>query len=436
MAVPAQFGTGKLLSVLGVTFGLAVGVGNTIGAGILRSPGTIASNLPEFLPFLSVWLIGGLYALLGANAISELATMVPRAGGQYAFVRRGLGDYAGFVVGWSDWVSTCGTTAALAIVIGEYTVGLVPELRSYHLVALVAIGALTVVQWIGIRTASATQNVTSLIKAVVLLAFVAACFFMGSRNPFTADVTADREGFLLVAFIVSLQAVIYTYDGWTAPIYFSEEFKDPGRQLPRAIFGGLFAVIVIYLLIILAFATVVPLPTLAGKDLAIAAVSERLFGMHADTVVRLVMVLALLSALTASLMMAPRVVFAMSRDGLFWRGATEVNQGGTPDVALLVSSVLGGLFIISGSFENVIAKLAFFFVANYTLSFITLFVLRRREPETARPYRAWGHPFTTGLALVASIIFLIGVIATDTVNSLWAIGLLFLSYPAYRLTRR
>lgn len=436
MSVPAQFGTGKLLTVLGVTFGLAVGVGNTIGAGILRSPGTIAAQLPEFLPFLSVWLIGGAYALLGANAIAELATMVPRSGGQYVFVRRGLGDYAGFVVGWSDWVSTCGTTAALAIVIGEYTVGLVPELRSYHFVALLAVGALTVVQWVGIRWASATQTVTSLIKAIVLLAFVGACFLFGSRNPFAADVTADREGFLLVAFIVSLQAVIYTYDGWTAPIYFSEEFKDPGRQIPRAIFGSLFVVIAIYLLVILAFATVVPLPTLAGKDLAVASVSQHLFGIYGDTVVRVLMVLALISALAASLLMAPRVVFAMSRDGLFWRGASEVNKGGTPDVALLVSSILGGAFIISGSFENVIAKLAFFFVANYTLSFVTLFVLRRREPDAPRPYRAWGHPFTTGLALLASVVFLLGAVATDTVNSLYAIGLLFLSYPAYRLTRR
>ena len=436
MSVPAQLGTRKLLTVLGVTFGLAVAVGNTVGAGILRSPGTIASHLPEFWLFLSVWLIGGAYAFLGVNALSELGTMVPRSGGQYVFVRRGLGDYAGFVVGWSDWLSTCGTTAVLAMVIGEYMVGLVPELRSFHFVALVMVAALTVVQWIGTRWASRAQKATTLIKGIVLILFIAACFLLGSRNPADAIVIADRDGALLLAYVLSLQAVIYTYDGWTAPIYFSEEFRDPGRQIPRAMFGGLAAVTALYLLIVIAFAVVVPVPTLAGKNLAIAAVSQQMFGFHGDTVVRAVMVLSLISALMANLLMAPRVVFAMSSDGLFWRGAREVNKGGTPDVALLISSVIGAAFIITGTFEDVIAKLAFFFVANYTLSFFTLFVLRKREPDTPRPYRAWGHPWTTGIALVSSVLFLLGAVVMDTQNSLWAVGLLFLSYPAYLLTKK
>ena len=122
MSDPAQLGTRKLLTVLGVVFGLAVLVGNTIAAGILRTPGTIANHLQDFWPFIGVWLIGGVYALLGANALSELGTMIPRSGGQYVFVRRGIGEYPGFIVGWSDWMSTCGTTAAVALVVGEYSV--------------------------------------------------------------------------------------------------------------------------------------------------------------------------------------------------------------------------------------------------------------------------------------------------------------------------
>ncbi len=435
MSDPAQSGTRKLLTVLGITFALAVGVGNTIGAGILRTPGTIATYLPDFWPFMAVWVIGGAYALLGANALSELATMVPRSGGQYVFVRRGLGDYAGFVVGWSDWISTCGTTAAVAIVVGEYTVGLFPELRTHQVVALGVVAIFTVIQWFGVKWGGAAQTITSLIKAIVLLLFIGACFALGSRNPTEAIFHADREISLIAAMIIALQAVIYTYDGWTAPIYFSEEIKRPEKNLPRAMFGGLAMVIVIYLLLNVAFATVVPLPTLAGQNLAAATVAQHLFGIHGDMIMRLVMVLALLSAVNSNVLMAPRVVFAMSRDRLFWRGANEVNAGGTPDVALLISSILAGAFIVTGTFENVIAKLAFFFVANYTLSFVSLFVLRRREPETPRPYRAWGHPLTTGLALLASLVFLAAAVAGDTANSLWAIVMLVFSFPAYRMIR-
>src|SRR5688500_1265102 len=168
----AAVSRGHLLAVLGVGFGLAVTIGNAVGAGILRTPGVIATHLQTFWPFMAVWVIGAIYALLGANALSELGTMVPRSGGQYVFVRHGLGNYAGFVVGWSDWMSTCGTTAAVAIVVGEYTVGLFPQARTQHVIALMVVALFTVVQWIGVRGGAAVQNVTSLVKALALVAFI------------------------------------------------------------------------------------------------------------------------------------------------------------------------------------------------------------------------------------------------------------------------
>ncbi len=134
-------------------------------------------------------------------------------------------------------------------------------------------------------------------------------------------------------------------------------------------------------------------------------------------------------------MMAPRVLFAMSRDRLFWHGAAEVNRGGTPDVALLFSSALAAAFIVSGTFEQVIAVLAFFFVANYTLSFVSLFALRHREPDAPRPFRARGHPWTTALALLASVAFLAGAIVSDTRMSVYALVVLALSFPAYLMMR-
>jgi APA family basic amino acid/polyamine antiporter len=426
----------SLLTVLGLTFGLAVIIGNTIGAGIFRTPGEIAAELPTFWLFLSVWIIGAMYALLGANALAELGTLLPRSGGQYVFVRHALGDYAGFIVGWSDWISTCGTTAAVAIVIGEYAIHLVPHLRAVEVVALTVIAILTLVQWMGIRWGGWAQDVTSALKALAFLFLIAACFYLGNRNPAAAAMETEREGSLLLAYILALQAVIYTYDGWSAVIYFSEEVKQPSRNIPRAMFGGVFAVMTIYLLLNIAFLRVVPLPTLAGQKLAAAVVAQHLFGMYGDTVLRSLTIVAMISAVNSNVLMAPRVLFAMSRDGLFWRGASEVNKGGTPDIALLLSSLTAVAFIVSGRFEQVIAVLSFFFVANYTLSFASLFALRRRDPHAPRPFRAIGHPWTTGLALIASVAFLLGAAISDTRNSVYALVVLAISFPVYLLIKR
>jgi APA family basic amino acid/polyamine antiporter len=200
--------------------------------------------------------------------------------------------------------------------------------------------------------------------------------------------------------------------------------------------SGVLTIAGIYLLINLAFLAVVSLPTIAGSNLAAGVVVERLFGPIGQNLLRALVVLILLSAVSANVLMAPRVLYAMAMDGLFWRGAREVNRGGTPDVALMISSVLAAAFIVTNTFETVIAKLAFFFVANYTLSFVALFILRRREPDAPRPYRAWGHPLTTGLALAASIAFLGGATIGDLQSSLWAVGLLLLSIPVYLLVKR
>ena len=426
---------GRLIAVLGVTFGLAVTIGNTIGAGILRTPGEIAEHLPTFWAFASIWIIGGLYALLGSNALAELGTMTPRSGGQYVFVRRALGDYPGFVVGWSDWISTCGSSAAMAIVIAEYSIVLFPKLRIIEAVALAVVAAFTLVQWFGVRSGAAAQDLTSLMKVAALLVLIVACFSLGSRNPMHSAFETEREGSLLVAFVLSLQAVIYTYDGWSAVVYFSEEVKKPGRDIPRSMFGGVLMVIAIYILLNVAFLRVVPLGSMAGSKLAAGVVARYLFGPHGDTILRSLMVVALFSAVNSSILMAPRVLYAMSQDRLFWRGAREVNAGGTPDVALLFSSALSAVFIVTGTFENVIAKLAFFFVANYALSFLSLFILRRREPDVPRPFRSWGHPYTTGLALLASVAFLGGAIAADPRDSIWALALLALSVPMFLVIR-
>ncbi len=437
---------GRLLRVLGVGFGLAVIIGNTIGAGIFRAPGEIAKQVPDPWLFMGVWIVGGLYALLGAIALAELGTMIPKSGGQYVFARYALGEYAGFIVGWSDWISSCGSTAAVAIVVGEFSGALFPTLsgKSVIIATTVAI-AFAILQWRGIVLGSQVQNLTSLLKALGFGALILAAFILGGQGTsHPADTAVAVAGLspaiALVSLMLALQSVIYTYDGWSGVIYFSEEVKDPGRDVPRSLFGGVLLVIGIYLLVNLALLYVLPLSKIAGHDFAAGAAAEAIFGRYGDTIIRSLTIISMLSSINALHLMATRVLFAMSRDGLFLNIAARVNPGGTPAVSLLISTAIAVLFILFGkTFAKVITVLAFFFVANYALSFVSVFVLRWREPLKERPYRAWGYPWTTGLALLGSIAFLVGAVANDlgsgSRDSIYAAGLLAASYPVFRVLK-
>ena len=386
---------------------------------------------------MAVWVAGGCYAFLGALQLAELGAMIPRSGGQYVFARHALGAYPGFIVGWSDWISTCGSAAAACLVVGEFSVALFPALGDRAAaIAAIAVVLFTLAQWRGIRWGSAIQNVTSALKALAFVLLAAAAFSIGGQAT-SPPVTLTPAGLALVgAVVLSLQSVIYTYDGWSATIYFSEEVANPGRDIPRSLVGGVLSIIAIYLLVNLALLFVLPAAALAGEAFAAGTVAGVLFGAWGDPVFRTIVIVSMLSGINSNQLMATRVLFAMSRDGLLTRTGAIVNDGGTPTIALLVSSVVAVLFIAFGqTFGRLITVLSFYFVANYTLSFTALFVLRRREPDTPRPYRAWGYPWTTALALLGSIAFLAGAIASDTANSLVALLVLVASYPAFRVMR-
>ena len=439
-------GRGRLLRVLGVVFGMAVTVGITVGMGILRTPGEVAAQLPDPWLFLGVWALGGVYALCGAVSVAELGTMIPRSGGFYVFARRALGEYPGFVVGWSDWLSTCGTVAAVALVMGEYAGLLFPALagRAAAVASGVAV-AFALLQWRGVRWGGRSQELTSLLKTLAFAALIAACFAFGGRG---ATALAPAAGGaagpavpsgvgLLTAVVLALQGVIYTYDGWYSTVYFGEEVRDTARSVPRAMVGSVLLVIVVYLLFNAALLYVLPLEQLAGQKLAAGAAAEAVFGPRGATVIGAVAVVSLLAAVNGNTLTAPRVLYAMSRDRLFWRGAARVNRGGTPTRALALSTAAAVLLIVfSGTFATLLAALAFFFVTDLALVFVSAFVLRRREPGAERPYRARGYPWTTAFALAVSAAFLAGAVASDTENSLYALALLALSLPVYLLFRR
>jgi APA family basic amino acid/polyamine antiporter len=222
--------------------------------------------------------------------------------------------------------------------------------------------------------------------------------------------------------------------------------RNPGRDIPRAIFASVGTIMGIYLLINAAVLYVLPMSQIAGNTFVLGTAAEKIFGHYGDTIIRSIMVVSLLSCLNANQLFCSRTLYAMSCDRLFFRSFTRVNAGGTPTLSLLLSTIAGVLFVL-GSFEIVIVMLSFFFVANYTLTYTSLFVLRKKEPQMERPYRAWGYPWTTAIALFASVLFLVASIVPDlkdalTQGKVWppspamlALLILLLSYPVFRLLK-
>jgi APA family basic amino acid/polyamine antiporter len=226
---------------------------------------------------------------------------------------------------------------------------------------------------------------------------------------------------LWAALVLALQGVLYTYDGWTVPVYFGEEVRDPARNIPRSMFGGVLLTIGIYLLVNLALLYVLPVSQIAGDRLAVGAAAREIFGASGGTVISALATLSMLSTVNSCTLVTPRILFAMSRDGVFPRQAAEANEGGTPTVALLLSTAVAVFFILSGTLEMVLAVLVFFNVTNYAVTFVSVFVLRWHEPDAVRPYRTWGYPWSTAVVLTGSLAFLAGAVAGDTRNSIRAL---------------
>jgi APA family basic amino acid/polyamine antiporter len=424
----------SLLRVLGLVFGIAVLMGGTLGVGILRQPGPVASYLREPWLIMAMWLGGAVYSLLGVLNVAELATMMPRAGGFYVFARESLGDTAGFIVGWSDFLANTAAAAYGATAIIEFLARVVPQAATHSkILATSLILMFATLQWFGIRISGLVQQVAAATAASALLALVAACFAMPGVEQAAAP-AAPASGFI-AAMVLAIQSIVVTYDGWYGPVYFSEETEQPAQQIPRAMFMGLGLVTSIYILLNFAFLRALGPAGLAASKFAAADAAKAVFGRGSDILLSAVACIILMTMLHVVLMSGTRILFAVSRDGLFWRGASQVAANGTPRGALIVETIVSLSFILTGTVDRLIAMAGFFYVANYCWSYLSVIVLRIRRPHLDRPFRVPLYPISTIVVLGASLAFLTGAVLSDRENSLYALLLLLASYPARFLLR-
>lgn len=398
-------------------------IGSTIGVGILRAPNLVAMQLQDWKPIIVAWLVGGVYTMLGAICLTELGAMAPQAGGYYVYARRAFGDWVGFAVGWTDWLTYGAVLAYVSIGMSDFLGQLVPPLAGVtHLIAIGLLVSFVGLQWAGVRVSSWFQEWTTALKCLAFLALVVVGLVMSSTASGAASRTLSEP--TLAGAIAALQAVVITYAGWQSPLYFTEEDRDPTRNLPRAMIGGVLAVIVIYLLVNVALLAILSIEQLAGATLPAAAAATAIVGTRGGQIITILAIVSLVPLLNAIMMVGTRILFALGRDRLFWTRAADVNAGGTPGVATLISTAVAIVFILLFSFERLVGLASIFLAVNYAICCLAVVVLRRREPELTRPFRAWGYPWSAVIVVAGALVFVVGNLLGDIGTLLLAIGLL------------
>ena len=432
----------ELKKILGSAFGIAVMVGGIIGVGILRNPGSVATMLPEKWLILTAWILSGLYVFLGVNSLAELATMLPKAGGPFNYVKRAFGNYAGFLTGWFDYISFCIPPAYISIAISEYLAILLPALKGYEtVIGFILLTAFSSLNLAGLRGGSLAQQITSFIKVLIFLVLIICCFLFGGDSVQAAELNSNLKqtamsGGLLLAFIGAIQLVLGTYDGWTGPAYFAEENTNPGKSIPRSLFSGALIVMLIYVLINVSLFYLLPVSAIAGSKLAVADAAQVIFGPIAYTILMLIAVFSLLGILNAIIMICPRILFGLSREGFFIKKAMLVNKGGTPFVALIITFIIQTALVIAGSFEQLFTLATFMNMLMLIFMFGSVIKLRKSEPALSRPYKSWGYPWTTLLMVLISIGLFVSYTFADTSNFVVIIILIALSWPAFVFMKR
>jgi APA family basic amino acid/polyamine antiporter len=432
-----------LTRILGLGFGLAMVFGGTVGVGILRLPGTLAAALGDSRLIILFWIVGGLYSLLGAVAVAELAAMLPEAGGFYVYARRAFGNGPGFVVGWSDWVNQVASLSYAALTAAVFLGKLWPVFAADpRAVAIGILAVFTALHWVGLRLGSTLTRFISMSVGLMLMVLVVGCFVSapapasGPPPPASAISLPLLSLGMAAAVVSALRAVFLTYDGWYSPIYMAEESTQPTLTMPRALIGGTLLVAVMYVIINVAILRVLPLPVIAASQLPAADAARVVLPHGGAELVTVISLLTVLSLVNAVMLLTPRILLAIGRDGFFTKKAALVSAGGTPRVALAVSSIVAAALIMSGTFEQIVAIAAVLFLLNYASAYTALIVLRRREPSFPRPYRAFGFPFTTGIVLVGCVLLWVAAIMEDQRSALFAALLLIACAPVYAWVAR
>jgi len=444
----------ELLRALGPIQATAVVVGSVIGSAIFLVPSSIAAELASPGLILLVWLGSGVLSLFGALSYAELGAMMPRAGGQYVFLKAAYGELWAFLFGWTEFlVIRSGATAAVATAFGLYAGYFLPldfKLLSFgdgsttfaidgvKLAAVACIALLVVVNSYGVRFGGWVQTFFAFLKVGVVLGIIVLGFGLGKGSaPHFAPLWPSKGFFdALSAMGIAMVATLWAYDGWSKFTFVAGEVKDPQRNVPLALIIGVFMVIVLYLLANIAYFDVLSLGGVMQSKLVAADAMKALIGPIGGAVISAAVLCSTFGSANGSILTGPRVYYAMARDGLFFKRVQEVHpKYRTPVVSILLQGTWAALLGLSGTYSQLFTYVIFAAWFFYAMTVGGVLILRKKMPDAPRPYRVWGYPVIPVLFILAALAIVVSTLLKSPVESLVGLVIVVTGLPAYRYWR-
>ena len=414
----------------------ALVVADMIGVGVFTSLGFQVTDVQSGFGLLLLWGVGGLVALCGAFSYAELATMFPRSSGEYNYLTRAYGPALGFMAGWLSATVGFATPVALAaMAFGQYAKAFHPAAPPLPL-GLAVIWMVTAIRLTGGRFGEAFQVGSTLLKLLLIVAFIGAGLSTGGESSISFAPSAfDPAQVFSAGFAVSLVFVMYAYSGWNAATYIAGDLADPHYTLPRALFLGTGLVTVLYVALNAVFLHTAPLSELAGQ-IDVALISGRhVFGAEGGRVVGALICVGLIPTIGAMMWIGPSVTVTMGEDVPLLRVFARRTRGGVPAAAILLQCGVASLLLLTQSYEAVLEFIQFSLILCSFLAVLGLIKLRITRPDLPRPYRAWGYPVTPMIFLGVTLFMLAYLVAARPIQSISGLGVMLLGLALHAAAR-
>jgi APA family basic amino acid/polyamine antiporter len=414
----------------------AIVVADMIGVGVFTSLGFQVHGVPSGFSLLLLWVVGGAVALCGVFSYAELAAMFPRSSGEYNFLRQTYHPAVGVLAGWlSATVGFAAPVALAAMAFGQYGKAILPDAPPLAL-GLAVVWVVTLVGLMGLRHSSRFQNLWTLVKVGLIVAFLVAGFAFATPQPISfAPSAADWQLVVSAPFAISLVFVMYSYSGWNAATYIVGEVDDPQRSVPRSLVLGTTIVIVLYVALNALFLYATPIGQLAGQiDVAVVA-GRFIFGDLGGRIVGALICIGLISSVSAMMWIGPRVTTTMGEDIPMLRFFARRSPNGVPTVAILFQATMATLLLLTQSFEAVLEFIQFSLLSCSFLAVLGVIVLRITRPDLPRPYRAWGYPVTPIVFLSVTAFMMYYLISARPLQSFIGVLMMASGLALYFLSR-